>query len=194
MTTTTRPRRGAPARLALALLTFVFTLLGLAVPAQAHDYIVDSTPAPDATYDALPERIEIEFSAEIIPASPAMLMLDGDGNVIWEVIPELEGRTAITDFPELNDGDYTLAWSLVSSDGHRVEGGIPFTMTAGLTGGPVAEAADGAGTPAESAPTETAPGPLDDVPLWAKIGLAVAALGGAATVLLARSRRSKDTE
>lgn len=186
--TTSAVRPQSTLRRVLALVVMLVALTW-GVPAQAHDYIVDSTPATNATYDTVPPRIEIEFSAEIIPASPAMLILDGDGNVIWEAIPDLEGRTAVIEFPSLNDGSYTLAWSLVSSDGHRVEGGIPFSMTAGVTDGPVAD--PDAAPPTGTLPTATQEGPFDAIPLWVKILIGVAALGGAATVLLIRSRKEQ---
>ncbi|HZK06526.1 MAG TPA: copper resistance CopC family protein [Actinomycetaceae bacterium] len=139
---------------ALLMLALVLGWWMSAVPAHAHDYLVDSTPASGETYDTAPAQIELEFSADIIPASPALLIQDADLAVVWEGEPELNGRFATAPFPELAAGEYRLNWSLVSSDGHRVEGTIPFTL------GSAAASGDG-GTAPGTADGETAPGTGD---------------------------------
>lgn len=112
-------------RLAASLLAVTF---GIAIPAHAHDFIVSSTPSEQQHFPTAPALIELEFSAEIIPASPALLIQDAARNVVWEAVPELNGRIATAPFPALPDGAYRLNWSLVSADGHRLEGTIPFTL------------------------------------------------------------------
>ncbi len=130
----------SPMRIIAALATALLIALGMASPAAAHDYIISSTPADGAVLAEAPARIEIEFSADIIEASPAFLMLDAAGSVVWEATPELNGRVATAPFPDIPAGAYSLNWSLVSSDGHRLEGAIPFTL------------GDAAGTPIATEP------------------------------------------
>nr|NLD41778.1 copper resistance protein CopC [Actinomycetales bacterium] len=152
-------RPGAPRALTLlaAGLLFLLAVLVPAPPARAHDFLVSSIPAEGETHTEFPPRIELEFSADIIPASPAILIQDATGAAVWEATPELTGRVASAAFPQLPDGDYSLNWSLVSSDGHRVEGAIPFVLATGLTESP-ATAEPGAG-PTAGAGT----GPGDEV-------------------------------
>ncbi|MDO5494318.1 MAG: copper resistance protein CopC [bacterium] len=138
----------------LALLLAGVALLAPALPAHAHDYLVRSIPAEGEEFSEVPARIELEYSADIIPASPALLVTDAAGELVWEGVPDVEGRLASAPFPELGDGAYSLAWSLVSSDGHRVEGEIPFTMA---TGAPSVEPSP---TPAPgTTPPDDAPSP-----------------------------------
>lgn len=105
--------------------------LALAAPSAAHDVLIGSVPDDGDALDAAPELIELEYNNEPMDASPAIAVLDEAGETVHEAVPDIEGRFARTEFPELPDGQYTISWSVVSSDGHRLEGAIPFTLEQG---------------------------------------------------------------
>lgn len=111
----------------LAALLLVFT----AGPALAHDQLISSTPGYEQNLTELPTQIELEYNAEIIDAAPAVLIRDSGNTTVYQATPTAEGRFVRAPFPELDDGAYTLSWSVVSSDGHRIEGAIPFTLSTG---------------------------------------------------------------
>lgn len=128
-----------PSHLAAALLlaaAFVVGAWWAATPAAAHDQLISSTPADGGTLTELPTQIVLEFNNELIDAAPALLIRDAANTTIHRATPEVDGRFATTAFPELGDGSYRIAWSVVSSDGHRIEGSMPFEMATGRAAAP----------------------------------------------------------
>lgn len=101
----------------------------LAAPAQAHDSLVSSDPEDGATLDDAPTSITLTFSAEILEVTPVVRVSDGDGEVVQESTPEIDGRDAVAEIDEpLESGEYTVDWRVVSSDGHPIEGTFTFTV------------------------------------------------------------------
>jgi len=110
----------------------VGAVLGLAAPAQAHDYITASTPAEGETLTALPS----DFA---ITASATLLDLSGDGSGFGIQVTDAAGRfygdgcvsivdTTVSTPAALGEaGDYTMVWQVVSSDGHPTSGTIAFS-------------------------------------------------------------------
>ena len=76
----------------------------------------------------------LTFSAEITPSGALAVLRDADGTETELPEPTYDGRDAVWELPAL-EGDQTLVWSVISSDGHRIEGEIDFTVTASGAGG-----------------------------------------------------------
>jgi methionine-rich copper-binding protein CopC len=188
---------------ALAGLALVAAALAAATPAQAHNYLVSSTPAEDSTLTTLPEVFSVT-------TNEAMLDLSGDGaGFAIQVLDSADryygdGCFAIVDSTlsmgaTLGEaGDYTVLWQIVSEDGHPVSGEFGFTWTppAGFAATPgLATPPDCGGTaPQASAAAPTAPATHSDASLsdvlW--IGGAIGAVVIAALVaFLVLGRRRK---
>lgn len=144
--------------------------------AYAHDTLKSSSPAKDSHVSKL-ESIELVFSGRI--RFPTVVLHDAQGKQVTLDPPEATGDKVTTRVPQPPAaGAYTIAWRVVSSDGHPIEGEIPFTV-GGAQGAPVAS------TP--QAPESTG------VPVWVWGGLVVLVILGAGTALLTRrSRKSED--
>lgn len=179
---------------AVALLALAFLAVLSPLAAQAHDQLIESYPSSGDVLTSIPAQLTLEFSDEIIPMSPAILIQDGGGATVFETVPELSGRTASAPFPELADGPYSLNWSVVSADGHRIEGAIPFEMATGVSPAEQSQTGASAALPSptldENSPaTDPRGGWLSNAPLPLKIVL----LAGAATplviVIMRRLRR-----
>ncbi|MEV5499919.1 copper resistance CopC family protein [Nonomuraea fuscirosea] len=138
------PIAALTAMLAAALLVF-----GTAAPALAHDALKSSSPAKGAKVTSLDE-VTLEFSAKVrLP----FVIVRGAGDAQHQSgKPEVDGAvvTQAVDGP-LPDGKYTIAYRVVSSDGHPIEGEIPFRVE-GSTPSPSPSASAGA---TGSAPAET---------------------------------------
>ncbi|MFZ4842850.1 copper resistance CopC family protein [Mycetocola saprophilus] len=150
------PRR---ARLALLLGTLVAVLsAGILIPAHqasAHDQILASDPAPNATLTAAPDKITLTFSATILEVGTKVLVTDASGTDWAEGEPTSAGVVATVPVrPGMPNGALTIAWRVVSSDGHPISGTIPFTLDAPATGGTEGSAAPSA--PAVVTPQESA--------------------------------------
>jgi copper resistance protein C len=129
----------------------------LAAPAAlAHDRLKNSSPAKDAKVAAV-ERIELEFSSRV--RFPAVALRTADGALIGIGKAKAAGETVTSDVAEpLAPGGYVIAWRVVSSDGHPIEGEIPFTVTAPAT--PSAEATPTIAITPVSEPTASASAPV----------------------------------
>lgn len=127
------------------LLACLFGVAG-AAPAQAHDQLVQSSPAPEAALDASPTDITLTYSANIMEFGPMIVLQDAAGQdwATGELV--IDGTTVTSTIDEaLPDGTYAINWRVVSSDGHPITGTVPFTV-----GDPAA--ADAAAAASTSAP------------------------------------------
>lgn len=127
------------------MLGLVLSML-LAVPAGAHASLKSSDPAKNAKVEELSE-VTLEFSESVrFP----VVVVNGPGGERFESGDPVVKGAKVTQavVPSVPPGKYTIAYRVVSADGHPVEGEIPFTVVA-----PPSESA----TPSESAsPSESA--------------------------------------
>ncbi|MGN9842005.1 copper resistance CopC family protein [Nonomuraea sp. H19] len=195
MTFFPRLRATAPALAACAAL-----LLLPASPAYAHDALKRSSPAKNAEVSAAAvEEIELEYSAGV--KFPFVVLSDAAGKRVGLGKPRLDGPFVRADVTgPLAPGAYVIAWRVVSSDGHPIEGEIPFRVKgspspspsspASPEGSPAAgaEGSQAAGTPSAAAGEAAA---AAGVPGWIWGGLAgLVALG--AFVLIRSARRNPE--
>lgn len=198
--------RSSLSRLLAAALFACLALAFGSVPAQAHDQLIGSNPKQGAKLDKQPEWIELNYSGEIQDIGTEIRVeKDGEDFSAGEIT--VEGRTvksALSD--DLKPGDYTIAWRVVSQDGHPISGTVEFTIldSAG-SGGDVEgagddEAADGAADKAEgdqqsnASDQEKASEEGAGVSPVVLILLAVAGLGALAAVIMMFTRKKNITE
>jgi copper resistance protein C len=157
------------AAILLALLLAAWAVLLPAAPASAHDQLTGQNPAVDATVAQMPEAITLTFSNNPVALGSQIQINDGGGNS-WaegsvEIVDNTASQAVRADAPA---GTYTVAWRVVSSDGHPIEGTFNFTVSEGSAGAAAGTAAPiETGTP-ESAPESTSVQP--DIP-WSVIGM-----------------------
>lgn len=187
--------------IALGALVVVAAVLGFAAPAQAHNYLVSSTPAEGTTLTELPAEFSVTTNGPLLSldgsvAGFALEVKDAAGLYYGDGCVAVSGPTLSEKAAPLGEaGDYTLLWQLVSADGHTVSGEVNFVW-APADG---AEPAQGTATPAtcgngEGAPVASEPqeargnADLGDV-LW--IGGAIAGVLVAALVTFLVATRKK---
>lgn len=130
--------------LALALLLAMSTL-GSVGPASAHASLVDSTPKDGSSLATAPGQVSFRFDQNV--GSPAYVVVKApDGKKINTGDPVIRDNTVTqaVSSPGLA-GTYTMAYRVVSSDGHPVAGEITFVATQGRTVAP----ASSTGTPSQ---------------------------------------------
>ncbi|MGW2154443.1 copper resistance CopC family protein [Nonomuraea sp. NPDC001699] len=148
--------KSSPLAALTAILAALF-VLGTATPALAHDSLKTSDPAKGAKVEALDE-VRLEFTAKV--RMPFVIVRGAGEAVFQEGKPELDGavvRQAVKG--PLPDGKYTIAYRVVSSDGHPLEGEIPFTVEGAPAPSPSASATDPATDSSTAAPSTAAPAP-----------------------------------
>lgn len=114
---------------ALVALALLAILPALATPALAHDALKSSDPAKDAEVETV-EEVTLEFTGRV--RLPTVVVTDSDGNRHESGKPEVDGQVVTQELKaSLPKGKYTIAYRVVSSDGHPIQGEIPFTVTRG---------------------------------------------------------------
>ncbi|TDB82770.1 copper resistance CopC family protein [Micromonospora sp. KC721] len=179
-----------------AALTTLALLLVPATPAAAHNTLTSATPAREARLTEPPARITLRFMQKLNPAFTTIVLSDATARKVTTGEPAVSGTAGTVTVDEsLANGTYTVAYRVVSADGHPVQGSYRFHVAD--------PTADVAGTPAASTPTAepstTPAGPVTassehpggaNVPVLVGGGILLAAGVLAGTVVLLRRRRA----
>ncbi|MGC5054417.1 copper resistance CopC family protein [Micromonospora sp. DT48] len=193
------------AGLLAATLTTVTLLLVPAVPAAAHNTLKSATPPKNAQLTSLPKEITLEFMQELNPAYTTITLSDAAQQKVSTSEPAVTGtKGTITIDQVLTNGTYTVAYRVVSADGHPVQGSYQFTV-ADPTASP--DAAASATTAPTAAPSTTpssstaassavAARDTDDgpgAPLLIGGAILAAMIIAAGTVVVARRRSTRES-
>lgn len=176
-------------------------VLAIAAPAQAHDYLVSSTPAADSTITEVPESFSVTTNEALIDLSGggsgfAIEVTDAAGLYYGDGCTAIVDSTVSTGASLGEAGDYRMLWQLVSADGHTVSGEVDFTWA------PSADAVTSSGSPsppdcggeaaAAAEPSTTAvvrgDANLGDV-LWIGGAIAAVLIAGLVTLFVTTRRR-----
>ncbi|WP_329424746.1 copper resistance protein CopC [Streptosporangium sp. NBC_01495] len=115
----------SPVAVALALLAALVLGTAFASPALAHDRLKSSDPAKGAKVESL-EEVKLTFSAGV--RFPNVVVRSGD-ETHQDGKPAVDGPVVTQKVKgDLPPGEYVIAYRVVSSDGHPIEGEIPFTL------------------------------------------------------------------
>src|SRR5690606_20919908 len=88
-----------------------------------------SAPADGAVLAAPPARVTLEFNESLNPTSTTIVVTDAGAEPVPSSEPEVSGpRGSVTFTQPLADGTYTVAYRVVSRDGHPVQGAFTFTV------------------------------------------------------------------
>lgn len=127
-----------------ALVPLLTALVLLApVPAGAHAALVGTDPRDGAVLDVVPAALELEFSEPVTRAAVVLTAPEG-GRVPLEVGARDRVVTARVTGETDQRGRWTLAFRIVSADGHPISGSSTFETTTGrdVVQAPVADEAD----------------------------------------------------
>jgi copper resistance protein C len=137
--------RAAATALAALLLAPLLALLPVA-PAVAHAQLVSSTPVDGSTVRALPRTVRLTFD-EAVSEPVSVSVTDTRGQQRAAGRARVHGTVVEQDLSTTRaaEGSYTIAYQLVSADGHPVSGTLRFVVEG--TGGVAADpAATGSGS------------------------------------------------
>lgn len=130
MTSSQAPRRRTlPALLATAFLAAA-ALLVPALPAAAHDELIGTDPSADAVLDALPDRITLSYSADVLTDAGATVIevTDSSGTSLTAGAPGVSGAEVTQALEGPASGSVSVRWRVVSSDGHPIDGEFAFSV------------------------------------------------------------------
>lgn len=141
------------AALAAAALAVPAVLALTAAPAAAHNELRSSNPADGAALTALPPAVVLTFAENADPRFVRIAATGPDRRSLAAGAPVVTGAVVRQPLAAgTASGTYTVAFRVVSRDGHPVQGSVTFTATLPATGG----------GPSGAAPSpSTAPSDLD---------------------------------
>ena len=122
--------------------------LALAVPAQAHNYLIESTPTAGSTITTLPDRFSVITNAALLDlnannAGFALQIQDADKRYYGDGCVSVDGPGISTKAVLGAPGVYTITWQVISADGHTVSDRYTFTWApAAATASPTPSAPD----------------------------------------------------
>jgi copper resistance protein C len=133
----TRPRAAPTRASVVAIALSVGWLLGAvgAAPASAHASLVRSSPADQSSLATAPTTVTLTFDENIRTPS-VVLVTNADGASV------VQGKTTVVDNISSTpvstgpSGEFTVAYRVVSADGHPVSGRLAFSVGPGRPGAP----------------------------------------------------------
>ncbi|MGV9214191.1 copper resistance CopC family protein [Micromonospora sp. RB23] len=175
--------RSLVVRLGAAVLSVVVAILVPASPAWAHNTLRSAAPVQESTVSSAPTEIVLEFAQQLDPAFATIVLTDAARRKVPTgdaVVSGAKGSIQVTE--PLPNGTYTVAYRVVSTDGHPAQGSYPFTVS-----DPDSSTAPIVGTPGDAASAQDERGSGAGV-LVAGAALAVLVVAGAGLLW----RRTRD--
>lgn len=104
-------------------------VLAPGAPAWAHAQLVKAVPARGAALPSAPSTVELTFSEDLNPEFTTIVVSDADRQRVPASAPAVDGPSGtLTLGRPLTDGGCTVAYRVVSADGHTVQGSYGFTV------------------------------------------------------------------
>ncbi|MGZ4163627.1 MAG: copper resistance CopC/CopD family protein [Tumebacillaceae bacterium] len=119
-------------RMGILWMTLLFVLaLSTPIVAYAHASLVTTTPHEGDIVQTTPKQLKLEFNEPLEPDLIDVALYDWNQNQVAVPKPQVtKGKPTeiYTTLPALPNGTYTVAWSVVSEDGHPVRGSYVFSI------------------------------------------------------------------
>jgi len=92
---------------------------------------VSTTPGEGAVLASPPPRVTIRFDDTVRVLGGTTVVANSGKRPVTAGRPSASGRVVTIRLRKLRDGDYTVRWSVLSDDGHTVDGVFAFAVGAG---------------------------------------------------------------
>lgn len=111
------------------VLVSVLVLVLFAPSAGAHAVLQEASPDTDEQLVDAPRQIRLEFNETVTATTDGIRVIDPTGEEISGIQAGTDGSVLSAELPELDlGGSYTVAWKVVSADGHPVSGAYLFHL------------------------------------------------------------------
>src|SRR4051794_680870 len=109
------------------LLLLISMLVMLPAIASAHTELTNSNPTSGQVVKEDLKEIVLTYEGKIESLSTMKLVKEGEGVPLVSATPK-ENQLIGTLAAPLENGSYTIKWSIAGEDGHPISGEIPFTV------------------------------------------------------------------
>ena len=109
-------------------LLICFSVFGGALPASGHGELVSTVPVDGAILEGAPQSLTLSFTSTLLNGMVEVAVSNSAGELVSGVLVESVGADALVQWPAELPGDtYTVAYRIVSQDGHPVTGSLRFS-------------------------------------------------------------------
>lgn len=115
-------------KLLLAAACGAFLAAAHATAVHAHAALTATDPEDGSTVDIAPESVSATFSEILDGPSTEIAVTDPSGETIDVPAAAFEDDTFTQPMRYTEPGEYTVAYRVISEDGHRVDGAVAFTV------------------------------------------------------------------
>jgi copper transport protein len=121
---------GTVMRALMVCVLFWLAAASFAGHAYAHAVLEKTTPAADSRLDISPAYVELLFNERLDTGGARLLVLDESSRNVADDQLEFigQGTGVRLPLPRLDEGHYTVSYSVISADGHPVSGAYVFTV------------------------------------------------------------------
>lgn len=97
--------------------------------AQAHVHLKSANPQPDSQIMMAPKALSLTFTAPVRLVKLDLANAQGE-SVDLHFSPVSDAKSVIEQaIPSLKKGDYTVSWTLLGGDGHKMQDSFSFSVT-----------------------------------------------------------------
>jgi copper resistance protein C len=100
---------------------------------HAHTGLETASPADGAVLKASPEALELTFSGDVQLLKLDVANAAGAAQETGFAAAATAAKTFSVTLPALAPAAYTVSWTVLGADGHRVEGNFGFTVDPAAT-------------------------------------------------------------
>lgn len=112
----------------------ILSVLGMAllypVSSFAHVALTESMPTAGSTINEAPESLMLMFTEEVRLLKAAISLQDGGEIDIGFKPMAMAMKHFNVALPALAEGEYQVSWTVMGSDGHRMDQSLSFTIDA----------------------------------------------------------------
>ncbi len=114
--------------------TAAVLLMSAPLAAMAHVHLQSSIPAAGSTVKASPERLVLVFQ-EAVELKALSVQKVGDSAATALELPKAAAEQLAVPLPRLADGDYTISYTYVGPDEHKMSSTLKFKVSAKMGAG-----------------------------------------------------------
>jgi copper transport protein len=115
----------------LVLLAVLLAALALPAVAHAHATFIRSNPRDGAALSESPRKVVVVFD-DGVEVGKGNAVVDDNGKSVLDGRPRTKGKVlTLPVHAQLGRGDYSARWSVVSDDGHQIQGVLAFSVGTG---------------------------------------------------------------
>lgn len=171
--------------------------------ASAHDELISTSPADGSSHATAPTAVGLKFSDTVLALGSEVVVKTAAGADWVAGQPVISGSTVTARLrPSGPAGKYTVAWRVVSADGHPISGTFAYTVTRGASAAPTSQPSSSPPSAAATTPVSASADPSpaggtrsdsggDGMSTGASWGVGAAAIVAAVGAVILVSRRKK---